>query len=49
MTVAGHGWEMNEQGLWCPICGEHLADDDLEPPEICPNCGWPDEFDPEKV
>lgn len=43
----------NECGLWCEICGSHLAspeqidDEEFEQPECCPQCGAPDEFDPE--
>jgi len=48
-------WDRNKHGLWCEVCGAHIAapwtleEDDYEPPEICPNCGFPDEFDPEAV
>ena len=47
-------WELNEHGLWCAVCGELIAapwniDEEYEPPECCPNCGWPDEFDPEAI
>lgn len=50
---------MNEDGLWCTVCGERLVapmyvDDDLDYKfftelENCPSCGWPDDFDPEAV
>ena len=47
-------WTLNEHGLWCDVCGELIAapwniDEDYEAPEVCPNCGWPDEFDPEAL
>jgi rubrerythrin len=53
--MTAHKFEQNEHGLWCQVCGEHiaapwhLADEDFQAPDNCPNCGWPDEFDPESV
>ena len=50
-----HPFDQNKDGLWCTVCGEHIAapwhleDDDYTPPSDCTNCGWPDEFDPEAV
>ena len=48
-----HPFTINEHGLWCDACGELVAapwtvDETYRPPETCPTCGWPDEFDPEK-
>jgi hypothetical protein len=49
-----HPFEVNEHGLWCQVCGEHIAapwniTETYIPPENCKRCGWPDEFDPEAV
>lgn len=51
-----HGnWEQNEFGLWCPLCGNHIAradeceEDDYKAPEQCRDCGFPDEIDPERI
>ena len=55
MTMGEFAWEQNEHGLWCPVCGNHIAapwhleDDDYMPPETCPQCGFPDELDPEAI
>ena len=49
-----HPFDVNEHGLWCPMCGElqqasfHI-DETYVPPENCKHCGWPDDFDPEAV
>lgn len=46
---------LNDHGLCCDICGYHVTaswnmeDDDYTPPENCPNCGAPDDFNPDKV
>ena len=45
---------LTEDGLWCTVCGECIAapwnlDEDYTPPDCCPCCGWPDEFDPDAV
>lgn len=47
-----HPFEVNEHGVWCVACGEHIAapwnvTETYVPPENCKRCGWPDEFDPE--
>ena len=52
--TASHSFEENESGLWCPLCGNHLAarhnmDETYIPPEVCPQCGFPDEIDPEAI
>lgn len=43
-----HPFTVNEWGLWCNNCGEHIAaardvDETYVPPENCKSCGWPDE------
>jgi len=55
MNADTHEWEENKDGFWCQACGEliaapwHIKEKGYEPPDRCPNCGWPDEFDPEAV
>jgi len=49
-----HPFAVNESGVWCTVCGELIAapwnvDETYVPPGNCKHCGWPDEFDPEKV
>jgi hypothetical protein len=50
-----HPWEQNEWGLWCLCCGNHIAradeldDEDYKAPEMCRQCGFPDEIDPERI
>lgn len=44
MSIFSH----NEQGLWCDVCGQHIADeidlsdDDFCEPDTCKSCGFPD-------
>lgn len=39
--------DANEQGLWCPSCGDSIApdfffeDSEYEPPAVCRQCGYP--------
>lgn len=45
-----HPWLVNEHGLWCGGCGEHIAapwniTETYAPPQTCKHCGWPDEFE----
>lgn len=45
-----HPWDSNEDGLWCPSCGEHIAaardlDDDYRAPDQCRTCGFPDDHE----
>jgi len=47
-------FEANDCGLWCPLCGAHVAapwnvDDHFVPPDVCPLCGFPDQIDPEAM
>lgn len=42
-----HPWEENEDGLWCPACGDIIRarfnmDDEFDPPESCKTCGFPE-------
>ncbi len=43
-------FDRNEHGLWCPSCGEmianadHLDEDGMEPDE-CRVCGYPEDID----
>ena len=43
-------WFLNEQGLWCVSCGNCIMTDreiseDSEEPEICNQCGFPDNIE----
>lgn len=50
-----HPWDQNEHGLWCPVCGNHIAaiwnleEEGYEPPDACNQCGFPDEIDPDAI
>jgi len=49
-----HPFTVNEHGIWCPLCGAHIAaphniDETYVPPEVCAQCGFPDEIDPEAI
>lgn len=50
-----HPYAETSQGLWCNVCGNHVAtdydleDEGFEPPTDCPQCGWPDDFDPDRI
>lgn len=41
-------WSQNEDGLWCPACGDMIAsrwkceEPDYEAPDSCRTCGFPD-------
>lgn len=41
-------WLQNEDGLWCPACGDHIAapwimdEEGYQPPDACRTCGFPD-------
>ena len=46
--------DVNEHGIWCPMCGNLLCPtfnytDDWQEPENCPQCGHPDCFGIDKV
>ena len=51
-----HFWPMtewanvNEDGIWCPHCGHHVAapwsvDEDWTEPDECRECGFPEDID----
>ena len=49
-----HPFTVNEHGLWCGVCGELIAptrhvNETYTPPENCPACGWPDDFDHDAI
>ncbi len=40
-----HPWDQNEDGFWCPACGELVRasfNDEGDLPETCRQCGFPD-------
>lgn len=45
---AADQWVFNDDGYWCPACGYQVArvitddPDDLNLPESCRQCGFPD-------
>lgn len=44
-AATGTTWDANEHGLWCPVCGWHVApvhffdDEDFQPTLFCRECG----------
>ena len=50
-AAEGTDWHANDHGLWCPMCGWHVAapwnveSKGYRPPMICRECG----FDAEPV
>ncbi len=41
-----HPWNENEDGFWCPACGELIrasfSTEEGDLPEACRTCGFPD-------
>jgi predicted RNA-binding Zn-ribbon protein involved in translation (DUF1610 family) len=41
-----HPWSENEDGFWCPACGELIrasfSSEEGDLPEDCRTCGFPD-------